>query len=93
MKKISLEDLQFYDGFEEIDKKVEFINNNRHICEYLIRGLNRSIDLDYVKQSEMIEENNDHEFSDFVLDDDVRVLHSEPKLPLKEMKDVNVRFP
>lgn len=85
MKNITFEDLKFYKGFEEIDKKVEFINSNRHICEYLIRGLNRNIDLDYVKQSEMIEENTEHEFSHFVLDEDVKVLHSEPRLPIKEM--------
>ena len=90
MKKISFEDLKDYKGFEEIDQKVKFIEENRHICEYLIRGLNLSIDLDYVKQSEMIEENKDHELSKFVLTEDTKVLRSEPKVPwerLRQAKD------
>lgn len=85
MKKISFEDLKNYTGFEEIEKKVEFINSNRCICEYLIRELNQGIDLDYVKQSELLEENRDHELSDFVFDENIKVLRSEPKLPFHDM--------
>lgn len=85
MNKITFEDLKNYDGFKEIDKKVKFIEENRHFCEYFIRELNQAIDLDYVKQSESLEENKDHELRDFVLDDNIKVLRSEPKLPLQEM--------
>lgn len=87
MKKISYEDLKDYKGFDEIDKKVKFIEDNRHICEYLIRELNQSIDLDYVKQSEMIEENKDHELSSFVLDENVKVLRSEPPVPWDKLRN------
>lgn len=87
MNKISFEDLKDYKGFEEIDKKVTFIEDNRHICEYLIRGLNQSIDLDYVKQSELIEDNKDHELSSFVLTEDTKVLRSEPKVPWERLRN------
>ena len=86
MKKISFEDLKEYKGFDQIDKKVKFIEENRHICEYLIRELNQSIDLDYVKQSEMIEDNKDHELSSFVLDENTKVLRSEPPVPWDRLR-------
>ena len=85
MNKITFEDLKTYKGFDEIDKKVKFIEANRHFCEYFIRELNQAIDLDYVKQSELLEENNDHELSKFVLDENTKVLRSEPKLPIQEL--------
>lgn len=88
MNKITFEDLKTYKGFDEIDKKVKFIGENRHICEYLIRELNQAIDLDYVKQSEMIEANNEHELSKFVMNENIKVLYSEPKVPWDKLKNV-----
>lgn len=88
MKKISFEDLKDYKGFDEIDKKVKFIEENRKKCEFMIRELNQSIDLDYVKQSEMIEDNRDHELSELVLDENTKVLYSEPKVPWQRLKEV-----
>lgn len=85
MKKITFEDLKNYNGFEEIDKKVEFIEKNRHVCEFLIRELNYSIDLDYVKQSEMLERNTDHELKKFTFDENTKVLRSEPYFPGEEL--------
>ena len=85
MDKITFKDLENYKGFEKIDKKVDFINDNRSVCEYLIRELNHKIDLDYVKQSEMIEEDIDNEFNKFIIDENTKVLRSEPKLPINEL--------
>ena len=64
MCRITFEDLKYYNEFDEIDRKVAFIEKNRYLCEFLIRELNYSIDLDYVKQSEMLERNHDHELKD-----------------------------
>jgi len=86
MKKICFEDLKSYKGFDSIDKKVQFIEENRYVCEYLIRELNQSIDLDYVKQSEMIEDNKNHELSSFVLDESTKVLRSEPAVPWERLR-------
>lgn len=86
MEKLSLKDLENYKGFEEIDKKVAFIESERHICEHLIRELNKSIDIDYVKQSEKIEYNQIQELDNFVIDETTKVLRAEPPLPIDELK-------
>ena len=88
MGKITFEDLKTYKGFEEIDKKVEFINNNRWVCEEVIRELNRAIDLDYVNQSEKVELNTEHELHGFQLEDRIKVFRSEPMPPFKRMREV-----
>lgn len=85
MKTISFNDLETYKGFEEIDKKVAFIERERHICEHLIRELNKSIDLDYVKQSEKIEYNSVKELDNFVINENTKVLRAEPMLPVDEL--------
>lgn len=86
MKKLTLKDLENYKGFEEIDKKVAFIESERHICEHLIRELNKSIDIDYVKQSEKIEYNQIQELDNFAIDETTKVLRAEPPLPIDELK-------
>lgn len=56
-------------SFDEIDKKVKFINENKKYCEETIRELNTLIDIDYIKSSEFIEGNTLNEINDFEIDD------------------------
>ena len=49
-----LEDLKF----DNLDKKMKFIQDNRENCEDIIYNLNREIASDYVRQSEALEPNN-----------------------------------
>lgn len=88
MKKLTLEDLKEFKGFDEIDKKVNYIEENRSICEYSIRELNHAIDLDYVKQSEMIEDNCEHELSDFIVDEKAKIYYSEPPVPWNRLRNI-----
>ena len=103
MKALYLSDFNNYQGFEEIDKKVKFIEANRHCCEDVIRQLNGIIDLDYVKESEFIEANTLDELKYVELDETVKVMRGYPEfiqdLPTDEeekeeyLKKVNINNP
>ena len=61
-----------------IEEKVKYINENRDTCENTLSELNHKIDLDYVKQSEFIENNTVCNLDNFSLDDSIKILRCEP---------------
>lgn len=79
MDSVFLHDFKNYKGFDEIDAKVKFIEQNRSCCDDVIRELNSIIDLDYVKESEFIEANTLDELKYIELDDTVKVVRGYPK--------------
>lgn len=65
-------------NFDEIDKKVKYINENKKYCEETIRELNTLIDLDYIKASEFIEGNTLQEISQIDFDENTKVMRASP---------------
>ena len=77
-------------SFEEIDSKVKYIDENRHVCEGTIRELNRRIDIDYVRASEVIENNLITGIQDIDVNDDLKVEYANAKHLQKLATDENV---
>lgn len=65
-------------SFDEIDKKVAYINANKHNYDDVIRELNSLIDLDYIKASEFIEGNTLNCIEEFDMDENPKVLRAFP---------------
>lgn len=75
--------------FSEIDEKVKYIDKNREVCEETIRELNRRIDIDYVKASEIIENNIMNEIHDINADDDWKIEYANSEHMQKLVLDDN----
>lgn len=75
--------------FSEIDQKVKYIDANRHICEETIRELNRRIDIDYVRASEVIENNLITGIQDVDINDDLQVVYANAEHIQKLATDEN----
>lgn len=67
--------------FDEIDKKVSFIKKYKPECESVIRELNKSIDLDYVRQSEELESNKCCLYEVPSQCENFKLLRAEPPFP------------
>ncbi len=69
--------LLFKTAIKLIKEKVQYNKPNRHVCENVIRELNCKIDLDFVKQSEFIE-NNHCVYPKSIYDESCKILVAEP---------------
>ncbi len=79
--------MELNNSFKEIDKKVDYINKNRYICDELIREKNSHIDIDFVKQSELIENNPIKELKGIHINNaGYKVLTLEPYFPYELLK-------
>ncbi len=76
--------------FSEIDKKVRYIDANRHICEETIRELNRRIDIDYVRASEVIEDSLTSGLHKIDIDEDLGVEYANAEYLQKLLTDTNM---